>query len=103
MTRREINAAIRLTGIAGDYQVHHDMPGEAIVCHVSQASVGHAIVRALRERAGAVTPSTGAQDMLALLKAVAGCPQAAPWLARLPFGDTDAYSAVTAHIARMGG
>ena len=51
MTKREIEQAIRLTGIWGDYTVHHDLPGEAIICRVGKAEIGHAIVRALRERA----------------------------------------------------
>jgi hypothetical protein len=41
-------------------------------------------------------------DMLATLKSVAGCPQAAMWLARLPMpdGTTSTYDAVTTAIAR---
>lgn len=50
MSAREIRAAIYLSGLNGDYQVHHNIQGEAIMCHVSQAAIGHAIVNGLRER-----------------------------------------------------
>jgi len=46
----DLRKSIRLTGQWNDFQVHHDIPGEAIVCHVSTAGIGHAIVRALRQR-----------------------------------------------------
>lgn len=52
MTQREINRAIRLTGISyTGYFVHHDVPGETFDCEVPNVSIGNAIVRALRERA----------------------------------------------------
>ncbi len=51
MTNREIREAIRLTGLFRNYQVHHDIPGEAIVCHVPSTDIGDVIVRALRARA----------------------------------------------------
>lgn len=49
-TERDIRSAIYLCGIRGSYDVHHDIPGEAIVCHVSSVDVGNAIIRALRAR-----------------------------------------------------
>ncbi|RUW81542.1 hypothetical protein [Mesorhizobium sp. M2A.F.Ca.ET.067.02.1.1] len=40
-------------------------------------------------------------DLLAVLKSVAGCPQAAPWLARLPMPDgTSTFDAVRAAISK---
>lgn len=51
MTKREIKKRIYLTGSMYDYQVIHNMPANAIVCHVSSVKVGNAIVRALRELA----------------------------------------------------
>lgn len=59
-TERDIRAAVYLSGIDGNYDVHHDIPGEAFVCCVlsvrdeidkrSRCSIGNAIVRALRAR-----------------------------------------------------
>jgi len=57
MTGREIRAAIYLSGVGGDYQVHHDIEGQAIVCHVPTARIGNAIVRALRELATLSRPT----------------------------------------------
>ncbi len=51
MTKREIRKLIFLTGRSGSYQVINNMPGCAIVCHVSSIKIGNAIVRALRELA----------------------------------------------------
>lgn len=52
MTQHEIRACIYLSGIKpAGYTVHHDIPGEAIICEVPSVSIGNAIVRALRERA----------------------------------------------------
>lgn len=43
-------------------------------------------------------------DMLAALKAVADCPQAAPWLARLPMeGGGSVWDAVLAAVAKAEG
>jgi hypothetical protein len=50
-SQREIKRLIYLSGIGGDYQVHHNIPGEAIICHVPNVSLGNVIVRALRRRA----------------------------------------------------
>lgn len=52
----------------------------------------------LCEKLNAASP-----DMLAVLQAIAGCPQAAPWLARLPFGDTNTWDAMNAVIAKATG
>lgn len=49
-TERDIRAAVYLSGIDGNYDVHHDIPGEAFVCCVLSESIGNAIVRALRAR-----------------------------------------------------
>lgn len=51
MTKAEITKAIYLTGTGGDYRVQHNIPGQAIICHVPTVEVGNAIVRALRELA----------------------------------------------------
>lgn len=51
MTRAEIKKRIYLTGMKPTYQVHCNMPGSAIVCHVPSTKIGNAIVRALRELA----------------------------------------------------
>lgn len=52
MTKREIKQRIYLTGDKRrGYQVMHNMPGSAIVCHVASTKIGNAIVRALRELA----------------------------------------------------
>lgn len=51
MTQREIKRAIYLSGVKSTgYTVHHDVPGESIVCEVPSVDVGNTIVRALRER-----------------------------------------------------
>lgn len=50
MNERELKRAIRLTaGQWGNFEVHHDIPGQDIVCYVGVAATGHAIVRALRQ------------------------------------------------------
>jgi len=51
VSKREIANRIKLCGIAGDYRVVHDIPGQAILCYVSSVKIGNAIVRALRELA----------------------------------------------------
>jgi len=51
MTKRQIAGAIYLSGVNGNYQVHHNIPGQAIVCHVPSVAIGNAIVRALRQLA----------------------------------------------------
>lgn len=51
MTKREIRKRIYLTGINGNYEVRHNIPGSIIVCHVPSVKIGNAIVRALRELA----------------------------------------------------
>jgi hypothetical protein len=48
MTKRDINRAIYLSGIGGNYQVHHNIPGQAIACHVPSVRIGNTLVRALR-------------------------------------------------------
>lgn len=45
-----LSKSIYLTGQGNDFQVHHDISGEAIVCHVPSADIGHTVVRALRQR-----------------------------------------------------
>lgn len=50
-TKLEIKRRIYLSGLKPDYEVHHHMPGEEIVCYVSSVDIGNTIVRALRERA----------------------------------------------------
>lgn len=60
MNRREREQAIYLSGIKPNYRVHHNVPGEAIVCYVAQADIGHTIVRALRERAAAKASTVSA-------------------------------------------
>lgn len=55
MNQRDINKAIFLSGVAPKgYTVHHDIPGESIVCEVSSVAIGNVIVKALRERARAM-------------------------------------------------
>lgn len=57
---RDLKRAIYLSGLKGSgngYTVHHDIPGEAIICSVPTVSVGNAIVRALRARAMALKPA----------------------------------------------
>ena len=50
-TERDIHAAIYLSELLhGNYEVHHHIPGEAIVCCVPSVAIGNAIVRALRAR-----------------------------------------------------
>lgn len=51
MSWAEIKKRIYLTGSNGDYQVIHDIPGSAIICHVPSTKIGNAIVRALRAQA----------------------------------------------------
>lgn len=52
MNQREIRSAVYLSGLKPvGYTVHHDVPGESIICHVPSVSIGNAIVRALRTRA----------------------------------------------------
>lgn len=55
MNKREINRAIRLTGIKPvGYIVRHDIPGEELSFQVPNVGIGNTIVRALRDRAGRV-------------------------------------------------
>jgi len=42
-----------------------------------------------------------ARDMFAVLQAISGCPQAAPWLARLPFGDGNTWDALQAVLVAV--
>jgi hypothetical protein len=52
--------------------------------------------------AGALKPDEREQ-VRDLLKAIAGCPQAAPWLARLDFEGTHLYAAIMDMVAKLGG
>jgi hypothetical protein len=45
----DLQKAIRLTGLWGDFTVHHDIPGQEFTCTVPTAGIGHTIVRALRQ------------------------------------------------------
>lgn len=42
-----------------------------------------------------------APELLAVCEAIAGCPQAAPWLVRLPFGDGTVWDALQGLIERL--
>lgn len=55
MKQEQISRAICITGSGDDWQVHHNMPGQAIVCHVPSLELAHVICAALQrhaERAG---------------------------------------------------
>jgi alpha-acetolactate decarboxylase len=52
LSKQEIRRRIYTSGVkVRGYQVHHDMEGEAIVCHVPSVSIAQTIVKALRDRA----------------------------------------------------
>ena len=51
LTRRQVRERVYLSGVFGNYQVHHNIQGEASIIYVPNASMGHEIVRALRQRA----------------------------------------------------
>ena len=51
-TQKNIKASIYLSGLNGDYTVHHNIAGEEIVCYVPSTKIGNAIVRALRALQG---------------------------------------------------
>lgn len=48
---------------------------------------------------GAISALRAGEQAIAILKAVASCPQAAPWLVRMPFGDGNVLDAIKATIA----
>lgn len=52
MSKTEVSRRIRLAGTSGDYTVHHDFPGtEGFRFRVPDATIGHALVKTLRELA----------------------------------------------------
>jgi hypothetical protein len=63
MNQRQIKQAIYLSGTRGDYQVHHEIEGEAIICRVPSVAIGNAIVQALRERQGLRVPPRDAEPV----------------------------------------
>ena len=61
MTKYEIKRRIFVSGNTPEFQVHHNLPGEACVIHVPRIDIANRIVRTLRERALSSRPARRAR------------------------------------------